>query len=143
MRLSTFATFVTVLALAAGLSAQHGSAQHDKKADTPTVTGAWNMSLQGDHVIPVGMELKQEGDKVSGTILMPTQHIGERKEISLTGDFIDGALKLSGSAEGATADTAKLELVAKMEDDGTLSGTISNGRGKAPWTAERLKQRKP
>ena len=97
MRPKTLATFVTVLTLAAGLSAQHESAQHDKKADAATVTGAWNMSLQGDHVIPVGMELTQEGEKVSGKILMPTQHIGERKEIALTGDFVDGALKLAGN----------------------------------------------
>jgi hypothetical protein len=141
MRLSTLAALVMVAALTVGLSAQHESAQHGGKADAPTVTGAWNMSLQGDHVIPVGMELTQEGDTVTGKILMPTQHIGERKEISLAGGFVDGALELSGTAEGASANTAKLEITAKLEEDGSLSGTISNGRGTATWIAERLKRR--
>lgn len=143
MRLRTFATFVTVMALAEGLLAQHGSAQHDKKADTPTVTGAWNMSLQGDHVIPVGMELKQEGDKVTGKILMPTQQVGERRDVSLSGQFVDGMLTLSGTAEGSSDETTKVELTAKMEDDGTLSGKLSSHHGSMGWTAERLKQRKP
>jgi hypothetical protein len=143
MRSTTLATFVTVIVLAAGLSAQHEPAQHDKKADAPTVTGAWNISLQGDHVIPVGMELTQERDKVTGKILMPTQQVGERRDVSLSGQFVDGVLTLSGTAEGASDESAKVELTAKMEDDGTLSGKLSSHHGSMPWTAERLKQRKP
>ena len=50
-----------VLAAAVGVS-----------AETPTVTGTWNMGLQGDHVIPVALVLKQDGTKVTGTIAMPT-----------------------------------------------------------------------
>jgi hypothetical protein len=101
------------------------------------------MSLQGDHVIPVGMELAQEGDKVTGKILMPTQQVGERRDVSLSGQFVDGMLTLSGTAEGSSDETAKVELTAKMEDDGTLSGKLSSHHGSMTWTAERLKQRKP
>lgn len=143
MRLTTLATFVTVIALSAGPSAQHEAAPHDKKADAPAVTGTWNMSLQGDHVIPVGMELTQEGDKVTGRILMPTRRAGERRDVSLSGQFVDGVLTLSGTAEGASDESANVELTGKMEEDGTLSGKLSSRHGNMPWTAERLNQRKP
>jgi hypothetical protein len=138
MRPTTLATFLTVIALAAAPSAQHGT-----KADAATVTGAWNISLEGDHVIPVGMQLTQEGDKVAGKILMPTQRVGERRDVSLSGQFVDGVLTLSGTAEGASDESAEVELTGKMADDGTLSGKLSSRHGSMPWTAERLKQRKP
>jgi len=48
-------TMIAVLALAAGLSAKHG------KTDTTSLTGTWNMGLQGGHVIPVALVLKQDG----------------------------------------------------------------------------------
>ena len=127
-----FATLITIVALAAGLSAQH---------DDKTVAGAWNMSLQGDHVIPVGLELKQDGTKVTGTILMPTQNVGQRVEVSLSGEFADGALKVSGAVEHAKEPTT-IEITAKMADDGTLEGKLSMPQHSLPFTAERLKQRK-
>ena len=127
-----FATLIAIIALSAGLSAQH---------DTKTVAGAWNMSLQGDHVVPVGMELKQDGTKVTGTILMPTQNIGQRVEVSLTGEFADGALKVSGAVEHAKEPTT-IEITAKMADDGTLEGKLTVPQHNVPFTAERLRARK-
>ena len=44
-------------------------------AEPATVTGTWNMGLQGDHVVPVALVLKQDGKTVTGTILMPTSMI--------------------------------------------------------------------
>ena len=113
------------------------AAAQDKKSDPANVAGVWQMSVQGDHVIPIGMELKQDGRNVTGIILMPT-HDGRRKEVSLGGGFADGALKLTGTAEGASEDTAKIEIAAKMQKDGTMSGTLSAGTHSAPWTGERL-----
>ena len=128
------AIVIAVVGLAVGVGAQH-----DKKTDAaPNVSGVWQMNVQGDHVIPIGMELKQDGEKVTGTILMPTQHIGQRKEISLEGKLVDGTLTLSGTAEGASEETAKLEITGKLEKDGTMTGTLSAGKHSAPWTAERL-----
>ena len=106
------------------------------------VTGTWNLGVQGDHVIPVGMELKQDGTKVTGLILLPTQK-GDRREISLAGEFVDGALKLTGVAE-KDSNAGDLRLEATMDEDGVLSGTISmsdHARG-MKWTAERLKAKK-
>src|SRR5579859_3140196 len=106
------------------------------------VTGTWNMGLQGGHVIPVGMELKQDGTRVTGRILMPTQRIGETKEVALTGEFVDGALKLSGVAD-EKSNAGDLKLDAALDEDGTLTGTISvSEHGMMHWTAERLKAKK-
>ncbi len=73
-------TMIAVLALAAGLSAQHG------KTEAPSLTGTWNMGLQGGHVIPVALVLKQDGATLTGTISMPTQRIGTTVDVALKGD---------------------------------------------------------
>src|SRR5262245_62051501 len=88
-------------------------------------------------VIAVGMELKQDGKQVTGIILMPA-HNGQRKEVSLKGEFSDGALAVSGTAEGASEETARIEVAAKMQKDGTMSGTLSLGKHSVPWTGARL-----
>jgi hypothetical protein len=126
------ATVIALVALTLNAAAQ------DKKSDPSNVSGVWQMNVQGDHVLQVGMELKQDGKTVTGTILMPTQNIGQRREVSLTGEFADGALELTGTAEGASEDTAKVEIAAKMLTDGTMSGTLSAGKHNAHWTGERL-----
>jgi hypothetical protein len=124
------AIVIAFVALSAGLSAQ------DRKSNPLTVTGVWQMSVPGDHVIPIGMELKQDGKQVAGIILMPA-HNGQRKEVSLKGQFADGALELS-AADSESEDTAKLVISAKMQKDGTMSGTLSGGKHSVPWTGERL-----
>src|SRR5262245_42861295 len=112
-------------------------------ADPATVSGTWQMGLQGDHVVPVALVLKQEGTHVTGSILMPASN-GERREIELVGDFIDGKLSLASTAE-VTMRThdgeskATLKLAGKLEEDGSMSGTFMD---RMPWTAERLKEKK-
>jgi hypothetical protein len=133
---TTIAIVMTAVALAAGLSAAQ-----DKKADTPTVTGTWNMGLQGDHVIPVALVLDQDGTIVTGTIVMPTQRTGQPVDVRLSGEFADRALTLSGTVEGAKEPTT-LELTGRLTDEGTLEGTLVSRHGTMPWTAERLKVRK-
>ena len=56
-------TMIAVLALAGGLSAQ------SKKTEPQGLTGTWNMGLQGGHVIPVALVLKQDGEALAGTFL--------------------------------------------------------------------------
>src|SRR5689334_15548963 len=94
------------------------------------VTGTWNMGVQGGHVVPVALVL--------------TQHAGERKEVTLKGALDGKALTLSGTFDGA-ADPTTIEISGTLQDDGTMEGTLTiNGsdRHSAPWTAERLKERK-
>ena len=123
---------VTAFLLAAvGLSAQKGE----------SLTGTWNMGLQGDHVIPTALVLTQDGKAVTGTIAMPTQHIGQRTEVTLTGELVERTLKLSGDVEHAKEPTT-IVIDATLTDEGTLEGTLKMGTHQLPWTAERLKERK-
>ena len=131
---TTFAALVAVITLAAGLSAQ-------QKKPATNVTGTWNMGLQGGHVIPVALTLEQDGTKVKGVILLPSQRVGERVEVPLTGEIVDAALSLSGTVENA-AEPTTIEIAGTLLDDGSMEGTITSPHGKMPWTAERLKERK-
>jgi hypothetical protein len=106
-----------------------------------SVTGTWNMGLQGDHVIPTALVLKQDGHDVTGTIALPTQNLGQRVEVQLTGTFIDNALKLSGQVEHAK-EPSTIVIEGKFGEEGMLEGTINVHERQLPWTAERLKERK-
>ena len=133
-------TMIAVLALAAGLSAQHGT------PETATLTGTWNMGLQGSHVIPVALVLKQDGDALTGTISMPTQKLGQTLDVALKGDVARGAFTLSGTVEGDKSPTT-IEIKGQLNDEGMLEGRVSMSgtqgpHGDMPYTAERLKQRK-
>src|SRR6266852_8068725 len=110
----TMTTMIAVLALAAGLSAQHG------KTETPTLTGTWNMGLQGGHVIPVALVLKQDGATLTGTISIPTQRAGQRQhetvDVALKGGLANGAFTLTGAVEGAK-DPTTIEIKGKLNDE--------------------------
>src|SRR3954447_8789096 len=130
-------TMIAVLAVA-GLTAQ------TKKAEG--LTGTWNMGLQGGHVIPVALVLKQDGDTLTGTISMPTQKIGQTVDVALKGEIAHGAYTLAGAVEGAKEPTT-IEITGKLNDEGMLEGTVVMGgssgpHGNMPYTAERLKERK-
>jgi hypothetical protein len=136
----TVTTMVAMLALAAGLGAQHG------KTGTASLTGTWNMGLEGGHVSPVALVLKQDGDALSGTISMPTQRIGQTVDVALKGQIVEGALALSGAVEGAK-DPTTIEITGKLNDEGMLEGHVKMSgtqgpHGDMPYTAERLKERK-
>jgi hypothetical protein len=133
-------TMIAVMALAAGVSAQHG------KTETPSLTGTWNMGLEGGHVIPVALVLKQDGATLTGTISMPTQRIGTTVDVALKGEVVDTAFTLSGSVEGAK-DPTTIEIKGKLNDEGMLEGRVvisgaQGPHGDMPYTAERLKERK-
>jgi hypothetical protein len=107
------------------------------------VTGTWNMGLQGGHVVPVALVLKQDGKTVTGTITLPTQH-GDRKDVEMKGEFDAGALKISGEVDGAV-DPTTIEIEGKLLEDGSMEGTvamIAKETHRMQWTAERLKERK-
>ncbi len=130
---------IAILALTAGLSAQ-------TKKDAPGLTGTWNMGLEGGHVIPVALVLKQDGATLTGTVSMPTQKIGQTVEVALKGGLTGGAFTLSGSVEGAK-DPTTIEITGKLNDEGMLEGRLAmkgaeGPHGDMPYTAERLKERK-
>ena len=137
--MTSLRTMISVVALVAGLSGQHG------KTDAPSLTGTWNMGLQGGHVIPVALVLEQNGEALTGTVSMPTQRIGQTVDVALKGDFAHGSFTLSGTVEGSK-EPVTLEIKGKLNDEGLLEGTVTmGGRGEGhrdmPYTAERLKER--
>jgi hypothetical protein len=118
-------------------------------AAAPSLTGTWNMGLQGGHVVPTALVLTQDGTSLTGTIVLPTQDPNKQIEVPLSGDIADGVFKLTGpietaeSAENGKAPTT-LTIDGKVLEDGTLEGQLDlPGHAHLRWTAERLKNRKP
>ena len=112
-------------------------------ADPAAIAGTWNMALHAGHDVPTALVLKQQDTKVTGTIRLPTQNIGQLVEVDLTGDFVDRELTLSGTVDYA-AEPTTIKITGTMKEDGTLEGTLSmRDHHEVPWTAERLKERKP
>ena len=126
---------ISIIALGVSLSAF---------AESPNISGTWNMGVEGDHVIPVALVLKQDGKELTGTIALPTQNAGQRVDVALSGELADRSFTLSGTVEGAKEPT-KLDISGKLLDDGSMEGTFvmpGHGHGSMSWTAERLKERK-
>src|SRR5688572_28491044 len=102
-------------------------------AAAPTVSGQWKMSVQGGAHgnATMGLTLQQYGSKVTGTFA--TGHA----DMPVTGEFVDGALKLQSVSSG----DSNIILSAKLKDDGTLAGYISSPMGDMTWTATRSAER--
>ncbi len=104
------------------------------------------MGLQGGHVIPVALVLKQDGEALTGVVSMPTQKIGQTIDVALKGTIADGAFSVAGSVEGAK-DPTNIEIKGKLNEEGMLEGRVvmsgtQGPHGDMPYTAERLKERK-
>ena len=131
----TVKTMIAVLALAGSLSAQ------TKTTEAPSLTGTWNMGVQGGHVIPVALVLTQDGTMLSGTLAMPTQRSGQTVDVPLKGNVTNGALTMSGTVENAKEPTT-IAISGKLNDEGIIEGTLAMQGHDMPYTAERLKERK-
>lgn len=134
--MTKYSTTIVVMLMLAG--AQAAPAQ---KNEAPSLTGTWNMGLQGGHVIPVALVLKQDDSTLTGTLAMPTQTIGQTVEVFLTGGATHGSITLSGKVEGAKEPT-NITIKGALNDEGIIEGTIAVGSHEMPYTAERLKERK-
>ena len=109
-------------------------------APSADISGTWNMGLQGDHVIPTALVLKQDGKTITGTIAVPVRQ-GERVDVPLTGELNGATLKLSGKMETAK-EPMTIEIAGEVKDDGSMEGTLVTHGHNLTWTAERLKERK-
>ena len=134
MRMTWWNAAAFAVALVAGASA---SSAQGRPTGTAGVTGAWKVSLHGQHVIPVGMELAQDGGTVTGTLML------WNGDVDLRGSFAGGRLTVGGTltpTDGSAAGERRIE--ATLNDDGTLAGTIGVGAmGQVKLTAERFKER--
>jgi len=147
------ATGLSVIAFTAAWLAVHSgplhaqSAQNEKKS-APTVSGTWTMTVMSHQV---GMQLTQDGQKVTGTLMM----MGT--DVPVEGEFVEGTLTLTSNArvmngppsaaepghDSATPGGTRLTVTAKLQDDGTLAGAMPGANGQpVTWIAERLKERK-
>ena len=48
------------------------------------------------------------------------------------------AVVLAMAVEDASEEAAKVEITGTLAKDGTMTGTVSLGKHKAPWSGERL-----
>ena len=97
-------------------------------------------------MIPVALVLKQDGDTVTGTISMLTQHIGQTVDVALKGELADGAFTLSGIGrrrQGSDDDRDQGQAERRRHARGPSHDDRHMGpHGDMPYTAERLKERK-
>ncbi len=100
------------------------------------LTGAWTMNVTGGPHgdATMGLTLQQEGTKVTGSFAS-----GHAPEMAVSGEFVDGALKLATAADN---DGDKIIFTAKLKEDGTLDGYISSGMGDMKWTASPAPEKK-
>jgi hypothetical protein len=147
----------TVLAMACALAVPAAAAAQTPQTPA-SLAGTWNMSLIGDHVIPVALILEQNGTALKGTFVL----MG--KDFPLTGNVVDGKVTLTGKgpafgrkgagpngdhntavAAGAHAALADMTISGLVGDDGNLAGSIAmkfgEETGAIKWSAERLKER--
>jgi hypothetical protein len=130
----------TLRALIAVLTIAGAHCSHTAVAQTrgghATVAGAWNVSLHGDHVMPVGLELRQDGTKVTGTMVVM------ERNIEVEGEFTNARLSISGTMPAGGSEAAsQFKMTATLKDDGTLAGEVDTRHGPMKMTAERLTKR--
>jgi hypothetical protein len=151
----TLSAIATVLALAAGVSAQEKPA-----VTTADFAGTWNIEVMS-HQIALVIEA-QDSKTVTATMM------AMGRDTPLKGELVDRTLTLVGvktdadAASAAPADDAAAAhaaaepgagheahaapapkpIVATLQEDGTLSGEMMTSAGPVKWTAEKLRKRK-
>jgi hypothetical protein len=104
----------------------------EKKADqkaAPGVAGRWTMNVKGGPHgdMSMGLDLAQDGKKVSGTFATP------HGDLQIEGEFVEGTLTIATPGGG----DARISLTAKLQENGTLEGYLSSQMGDMTWTASR------
>jgi hypothetical protein len=128
--LQGFLMVIVALALSNALVGKQGP----QRTSSPGVTGVWQMTILGDHGVAAGLDLKQDGNRVTGTFVMPRGHGGR---VPLKGDLVDGVLSLA-SVPDPDADAVELSIEGTFKDDGTIEGTLKSRMGERKFNAERL-----
>jgi hypothetical protein len=110
-------------------------AAQDSTSSQSGVAGTWTMTVsKSEGTSTMGLRLKQDGRKVTGTFASP------HGEVPIDGEFADGKLTCTATLnEGGHA--AQITLAAKLKDDGTLAGTMNSEMGEMAWTAKRTTEK--
>ncbi len=105
------------------------------------LTGDWKFNGKSDHVFSIGLQLKQDGKSLTGTLMMPNG------DVPLKGSLDGSDLVLEGKMEASPGGfpAGALKIGGTVKEDGTMAGKISMGgnHGGMEWTAERMKKRTP
>ena len=114
-----------------------GQEAQDKKPETASVAGQWNLAFDGPQgSMMVGMTLKQDEKKVTGTLS------GPQGEVPLEGEYAEGKLSFSISVDTQNG-TMEIGFAGQMNEDGTLAGIMAGPMGEIPWKGERVKESPP
>jgi hypothetical protein len=128
--------FLAVIVLTVFLPTTEARAAHryqEKKSDqkaAPGVAGRWTVSVKGGPHgdMTMGLDLAQEGKKVTGTFATP-----HGDDLQVEGEFVEGTLTLVTPGGGES----RISMTAKLKGDGTLDGYLSSQMGEMTWTAKR------
>ena len=103
--------------------------QNDRKP-AASVAGRWTASVKGSPHgdVTLGLELEQSEKKVSGTLATP-----HGDNLRVEGEFVEGTLTLATRSD----DESRINMTAKLKEDGTLTGYLSSQMGDMTWTAKR------
>ncbi len=97
-------------------------------AQSPSVAGKWDLVVKSPHGdIAMGLDLKQGGETVTGTLLN-----FRGQDLPVKGEYAGGELALATPDDG-------IALSAKFKSDGSLAGYLSTGMGDLTWTGTRAK----
>jgi hypothetical protein len=125
---------ITVAACAAAVLAIGVThAQGAKTSEQANVSGRWVMAVKGGPHgdTTMGLTLKQEGTKVTGTFASP------HGDVPVSGEFADGALDIATVV--TNTDDPNGTFKAKLKCDGPLAGYLSSQMGDMSFTAARAK----
>jgi hypothetical protein len=99
-------------------------------AAAPTVAGTWSMTVDTPHgAMTASLTLKEDGVSVAGTLT----GAGPMPDMDVAGTFENGTLKLEAHPD----DHPAMIFTARLQEDGTLSGSLSHGDANMSWTAKR------
>jgi hypothetical protein len=107
-----------------------------QKADAAQVAGTWNMTVKGPAAhgdMAATLVLSQKDGRLAGTL---SAHGNEH---TLMGEYTDGTLTLVTTD---TPEDKRIELNAKVQDNGSLAGYLSGPMGDMQWTATRAGDRR-
>jgi hypothetical protein len=130
---------VAAAAFVLPVQAQQGSGQQQAEppkteAKAPaTLAGKWNMSINSPQgAMESALELKQDGKKITGTIVTP------QGTTELEGEFAEGKLVFAIYFE-AGGGAMEIWFSGALKEDGTLAGSLDVQGSQIPWTAQRVK----
>jgi hypothetical protein len=95
----------------------------------PMLDGKWNVFVPMHEGMSLVLDLKQDGDKVAGSL-----QIEGHPELLLQGFFIEGQLTLKSNADAFM----QVAFRGSFQDNGNLAGSLTSEMGNMNWTAERI-----